>query len=177
MQKIVLTFGFIAGALMSVMMVVTMVLLKDTVGHGTGGLVLGYATMVLAFLMVFFGVKQYRDTIAGGVMSFGRALKVGTFIMLIGSACYVATWEVLYFNYMPDFMDKYNASSLEKAKANGATQAQLDAQKKQGDEFAQMYKNPLVNSAMTFLEPLPVGVLMALIAAGVLKRKGSGAPV
>jgi hypothetical protein len=76
MRKTVLTFGFIAGAILSVMMLVT-IPFHDRIGFGWGGLVIGYASMVLAFLMVFVGVRLYRDNVAGGSVTFGRALKVG----------------------------------------------------------------------------------------------------
>jgi len=35
--------------------------------------------------------------------------------------CYVASWEIAYFKFMPDFADKYAAYSIEKAKASGAS--------------------------------------------------------
>ena len=103
MRKIVLTFGFIAGAVMSGMFIVTLPLLEK-IGDVNGAL-LGYTTMVIAFLMVFFGVRSYRDNVGGGRVSFKRAFSVGLLITLVASACYVATWEVVYFKFMPDFGD------------------------------------------------------------------------
>jgi hypothetical protein len=169
MQKIVLTFGLIAGAMLSAMMLATIPFM-DKIGFDKGA-VIGYTTMVLAFLMIFFGVKSYRDNVADGVVSFGRAFKVGILIMLVASTCYVATWQLVFYKLTPDFLDKYAAHAMEKAKKSGATEAQLNAQKKEMNEFAEMYKNPLVNIAFTFLEPLPVGLLFALVSAGVLSRK------
>ena len=169
MKRIVLTFGLIAGAILSVMMVVSMRFI-DQIGFDKGEII-GYTTMVLAFLMVYFGVRSYRDNVAKGALSFGRAFTVGLFITLIGSACYVATWEVLYYNFMPDFGDKYAQATIERAKAKGATQQQLDVQIKQMEQFKEMYKNPVVNVAMTLVEPLPVGLVITLVCAGILRRK------
>jgi Protein of unknown function (DUF4199) len=169
MRKIVLTFGLIAGAVLSAMMSVSMAF-HDRIGFNSG-LIIGYTSMVLAFLMVFVGVKAYRDNVAGGRVSFGRAFTVGLLITVIASCCYVATWEVIYFRFMPDFADKYAASSIERAKRSGATKAQLAERTKQMEQFKEMYRNPLVNIAYTIIEPLPVGLVFTLVAAGVLSRK------
>jgi hypothetical protein len=177
MRKIVLTFGLIAGAILSVMMLLTLPF-QDQIGFDRGAII-GYTTMVLAFLMVYFGVRSYRDNVNGGTVTFGRALTVGLLITAIASVCYVATWEVIYYRLAPDFSDKYAAYTIEKAKQSGATEAQVAAQVKQMTEFKEMYRKPLVNIALTFLEPLPVGILFALVTAGVLsrRRRAAGAAV
>lgn len=170
MRKTVLTFGLIAGAMMSAMMLLTFQF-HDQIGFGKAGYIVGYTSMALAFLMVFVGVKSYRDGVAGGSVTFGRAFKVGILIAAIASTCYVATWQVVYYKLMPDFLDKYAAYSLDEARRSGATDAQLAEQSQEMAEFKEMYENPLVNVAFTFLEPLPVGILFTLTAAGVLSRK------
>ncbi len=177
MRKIVVTFGLIGGAILSAMMLLALPF-QDQIGFDRGAIV-GYTSMVLAFLMVFFGVKSYRDNAAAGRVTFGRAFMVGLMVTAVASACYVATWELIYYKLAPDFGDKYAAYVVEKAKASGATDAQVAARMKQMAEFKEMYKNPLVNVALTFLEPLPVGILFTLVSAGVLsrKRKADGATV
>ena len=169
MRKIVLVFGLIAGAILSAMMLITLPF-QDRIGVDKGEII-GYATMVLAFLMVFFGVRSYRDNVAGGRVTFGRALVVGLLITAVASVCYVATWEVIYYQLAPDFGDKYAAYTVEKARNSGATEAQIAERTKEMAEFKERYKNPLVNIALTFLEPLPVGIVFTLVAAGVLSRK------
>jgi len=169
MRKVVLTFGLIAGAIMSVLMGLTLAF-QDRLGLGHS-YILGYTTMVLGFLMVFFGVKSYRDNVAQGNVSFGRAFVIGLLITAIATVCYVATWEVIYHRFMPDFADKYAAYTLEKAKQAGATDAQMAAKTREMAQFKEMYANPLVNIALTALEPLPVGLLFTIVTAGVLGRK------
>ncbi len=169
MRKIVLTFGLIAGVILSAMMLITLPF-QDQIGFDKGAII-GYTTMVLAFLMVFFGVQSYRDNVAGGSVTFGRAFKLGLMITAVASVCYVATWEVIYYQLAPDFLDKYAAYSVGKAKQSGATDAQIAAEAKKMAEYKEMYRNPLVNIAMTFLEPLPVGLVITLVTAGVLSRK------
>jgi len=168
MRKIVLTYGLIAGAILSVMMLLVLPF-QDQIGFENGATV-GYTTMVLAFLMVYFGVRSYRDTVAGGRVTFGRAFIVGLMIMVVASACYVATWQLVFYKLAPDFGEKYVAYAVAQAKESGATEAQLAAQQKELSEFFAMYKNPLVNIALTFLEPLPVGLVFTLVTAGLMSR-------
>jgi len=169
MKKIVLTFGLISGAILALMMFVTLPLI-DKVSFDKLE-VLGYSTMVAAFLMVFFGIRSYRENIGGGFITFGKAFKVGLLITLISCACYVIAWEIIYFKIAPDFVEKYGNYMIEKARAAGASAAELAEKKEQMKNFKAMYDNPLINVAITLLEPLPIGLPVTLISAGILRRK------
>ena len=127
--------------------------------------------MVLAFLLIYFGVRSYRDNVAGGTVRFGRAFAVGALIGLVSSLCYVAAWEVVYFKFMPDFMDKYSAHVIEKARASGESDAAIAKRQEEMAKFNESYHNPAFNAAVTLAEPLPVALLVALISAGVLSRR------
>jgi hypothetical protein len=131
--------------------------------------------MVVAFLLIYFGVRSYRDNVSGGSVRFGRAFAVGTLIAVVASLCYVATWEVIYFKFAPDFYAKYSAHVLEKARADGQSEEAIGKKKAEMDKFAKMYKNPAINAAITFLEPLPVALVVALVSAGVLSRRRKNA--
>ena len=169
MKKTVLTFGLIAGAILSGVMLVLLPF-RDAIGFERG-MVVGYTTMVLAFLLVFFGVRSYRDNVAGGTVSFGRAFTVGALIALVASLCYVATWELVYFKLAPDFAAKYQAHMIERARLDGATEAEITRTYAEIEKFTKMYRNPAINAAITFLEPLPVALIVALVSAGVLSRR------
>lgn len=169
MRNIVLRFGLIAGLILSAMLLLNLGLIEQ-IGFDYGALI-GYTTMVLAFLMIYFGIRSYRDQIANGVVGFGRALLIGLLITGISSACYVATWQVVYHQFAPDFIDKYTAYEIQKAEQGGADPQQLATMRQEFAEFAEMYENPLFNIAVTFLEPLPPGVLISLISALVLSRR------
>src|ERR1044072_9518579 len=101
MKKIVLTFGLISGAIMSGLTTAMIVFAHQT--DPARGMVIVYTIMWLSFLLVFFGIRSYRENIGNGYISFGRALGVGFLIMLISCICYVATWEVVYHKFMPGF--------------------------------------------------------------------------
>jgi hypothetical protein len=164
-----LTYGLIAGALLSAMMLLTLPFM-DAIGFDKGMFV-GYATMVAAFLMVYFGVRAYRDGRPDGRVTFGQAFRVGLMITLVATVCYVATWELIYYKLAPDFGDKFAAHSIEQAKASGASEADIAKRTQEVAEFRVMYQKPLVNIAFTFLEPLPVGLLFTLGTAWRLSRK------
>ena len=168
MKKTVLTFGLISGVILSAMMLITLPF-HDAIGFDRAMLV-GYTTMVLAFLLIYFGVRSYRDNVAGGSVTFGRAFVVGMLIGLVASACYVATWQMVYYGTDSDYLEKYQAHTLEKARAEGESEAQIAARKAELDRFAVMYRNPLINAAFTILEPLPVALVLSLVSAGVLSR-------
>jgi hypothetical protein len=168
-KKIVLTFGIIAGVILSVLMVATMPFI-DRIGFDYG-LVVGYTSMVVAFLLVFFGIRSYRENVGGGQISFGRAFSVGILIVLIASVMYVVTWEIIYFNFLPDFGEKYAAHMLEKARAAGASAEQLAAEAENMNEMKSILNNPLLNAAFTLLEPLPVGLVLTLVSAAILRKR------
>jgi Protein of unknown function (DUF4199) len=171
MKKTVLTFGLISGAISAAMMLAT-IPFADKIGFDHGAIV-GYTVIVLSALMVFFGVRSYRENVAGGRLTFGRGFAVGILITLISSACYVATWEVMYYKFMPDFSEKYSAHMVERAKASGASQQKMDQMVHQAQQFKQMYDNPVNNVALTFAEVFPIGLIVALISAGLLRKKST----
>jgi hypothetical protein len=178
MKKTVLTFGIISGVIMSILMDGS-VLLAGKIGS-SHSLILGYTNIVASFLLVYFGIRSYRDNTLAGQISFGRAFACGILITLITTIFYVATWEVIYFNFMPHFMDSYFAALIHKAQSSSLDPAALAAKVAEIQHSQQLYQNPFVNMAYTFMEPAPVGLLITLISAAILRRKApvipSGAP-
>jgi uncharacterized protein DUF4199 len=169
MTKTVLTFGLIGGVIAAALMLVT-VPFQHSIAENLA-LVIGYTTIVLASLMVFFGVRSYRETVGDGHLTFGRGFVVGLLITLITCLCYVGTWEIVYFKLMPDFGARFAAQIVENVRASGADQAKIDEATRQAHDIKAMLDDPLKNSAMTFLEPFPVGLAIALISAVILRRK------
>jgi hypothetical protein len=173
MKKTVLTFGLISGAVSAVTMLAT-VPFVDKIGFDKGE-ILGYTVIVLTALITFFGVRSYRENVGGGRMTFGRGFAVGILITLISCACYVGTWEIVYYKLMPDFAEKYAAHMAERAKASGASQQKIDEQLRQAKQFRQMYDKPAINVALTFMEVFPIGLGVTLLSAGILRKKASDA--
>ena len=170
MKKIVLTFGVISGALSSAMMLLTLPLL-DRIGFDRGAVV-GYTGIVLSFVLVFFGIRAYREQ-AGGALTFARGFQVGILITVISCLFYVITWEIIYFKIHPGFAEQYTAYALDKARAAGATEEALARTRQELADFKKLYDQPLINAAFTFVEPFPIGLLVTTISAAVLRRKGA----
>lgn len=168
MNRVVWKYGLISGAILAALMFLTIPFVESI---GDLGVVVGYTTMVVGFAMIFFGVRAYRDGEGGGRVAFGRAFLIGLAITLIGSLCYMGAWEVLSHRYMPDFADRYAARIMEKARADSMPAAELAATQLKMDQFVVSYRNPWFRLPMTLLEPLPVGLLLSLVAAGMLRRK------
>ena len=169
MKKTVLVFGVISGVVIAAEMLAGLPFLEK-IGQETA-LVLGYTTMVLAGLLVYFGIRSYRDNVDGGKLTFGRGFVVGILISLIACCFYVGTWEIVNYRFMPDFADKYAAGMVKRAKDSGASQQKIDEAIRNAEEFRRNYRNPVYNVGMTFLEVFPVFLLITLISAGILRRK------
>jgi len=134
--------------------------------------IVGYTTMLVAFLLVFFGIKSYRDNVGDGQISFGRAFTVGILITLITCFFYVVSWEILYYTFLHDFPEKYGNYLMEKARASGATPEQLAQQLEEVKQMKTLLDNPLVAPAVIFIsEPFPVGLVMTLISAAILRKR------
>jgi hypothetical protein len=169
MKKIVLIFGLISGAICAGSMLITLPLADSLVSNKAE--VIGYTTIVLSALIIFFGIRSYRENVASGRITFTRGMAVGLLISLISCACYVGTWEFVYFKLRPDFGAKYAAAMVERAKNSGASQQKLDAMKKQMEEFKVKYDQPLYNIGLTFLEVFPIELRVTLLSAAILRKK------
>lgn len=173
MKKIIINYGLIAGALVSVLMLLSV----NNLSHCEGNvdfdtsMLIGYASMLLSFSLVFVGIKNYRDKYNDGIISFGKAFKIGIMIVLVASTIYVIAWLIDYFYFIPDFIEKYSGHMIDQLKEKGASQAEIDKQTADMANFARMYKNPFFNAMMTYIEILPVGLVVTFVSSLILKRK------
>lgn len=172
MKRTILIYGLIAGAVVSLFMSTTMLITakSDTVHTGASSMVIGYLGMLISFTFIFVAIKSYRDKQNGGAISFGKAFSMGLLISLIASTLYVITWAIVYKNFLPDYMDKYCAAMIEEARAT-LSGAALQEKVDEIDNAKEMYATPWGFTLFTYAEILPVGILVSLIAALVLKRK------
>src|SRR5690349_12627667 len=114
MRKNILVYGLIAGIIVSILMLVSM----NYISHCNGNvdydtsMLIGYASMIIAFSLVYVGIRNYRDKYNGGVISFGKAFKIGLLMVLIASTIYVTAWLIDYYFFVPDFLEKVSAMSL-----------------------------------------------------------------
>jgi hypothetical protein len=169
MTSLILRYGILGGLIVTIPMLWQWLPLEDG-DHPPGGMLLGYATMIVALTTVFLGVKQYRDRKLGGVIRFLPALGVGLGISLVACLCYVIGWEITMAYSDFDFARWYSNYLVDAAKARNASPAELQQAIVAAREFAQMYAKPWVRIPMTFVEMFPVGVLISLISAALLRN-------
>jgi hypothetical protein len=167
--RLIALYGSIAGLIVAVPMVWGMLTLTPEAGHGNGWLY-GYLTMIVALTAVFLGIKHYRDKVLGGAIRFGPALLVGLGISAVASVFYVIGWEFSLAYSGFDFATSYSKSLVEAARAKGASPEELQKAMVDAAAFVRMYRNPLYRVAVTFVEMFPVGVLISLISAAVLRN-------
>jgi hypothetical protein len=168
MMRTVLTFGIAAGLLVAV----PMCLMVGTAEHGSAAtsIFTGYLVMLLALSLIFFGVKRRRDREFGGVIRFMPALLTGLGISVVAGVIYVIGWEITLVMTDYAFVDAYSNATIEAARAKGASAADIAALVAEMDEFRRMYANPLIRVAFTFIEIFPVGLLISLISAALLRN-------
>jgi len=170
MKKIVLTFGLISGLVSAALMFATVPFIYR-IGFDKGVYV-GYTAIVASFLLVFFGIRSYRENIGHGAISFGRAFSVGILITVISCFFYALSWQIISYTFMSDFFEKYSSYVVEQTRASGASQTVREAKLKELEAFKKIYANPLLRFLLTFAtEPLPVGLVVTLISALVLRKK------
>ncbi len=174
MQRTILTWGLLSGAVLGGMMVVT-VPFAEKIGFERAE-IFGYTTMVLAALMIFFGIRSYRENVARGPLTFGRGLLVGAGIALVAAICYVVVWMIIFYTIFPNFYDDFATHMLEKAQADGAPAETVARIRAQAEQIRGIAGKPLLVAAMTFAENFPLGLVAALLSAGLLRRRAHPAP-
>jgi hypothetical protein len=167
MQRIILAYGAIAGTIELALLALSMALVGE---HGNMGMVLGYLSMLIALSLIFVGVKRFRDEQLGGVIRFWKALGVGLGISAVACAFYVLGWEAYLWATDYTFIAKFTASQLVKMQAAGASADAIAKFKTDMAGFAEMYANPITRMLVTLSEIAPVGLLVPLISAGLLRN-------
>ena len=167
MKRIALIYGSIAGLILAIWMITFTSLGK--MEDFDNGMIYGYASMIIAFAFVYVGINKYKTQVLQGPISFKQGFITGLYITLIASTFYVAAWMIVYHTMAPDFMEKYMAYSINKMKSANVSQVEIDKKVEEMKSFAEMYKNPLVNIGFTYLEVIPVGLLISAISAYIHK--------
>lgn len=173
MRNIILKYGLIAGGIVSVLMLLGTTFWMDTAFHSEYGELVGYTIMLIALSMIFFGVKSYRDNQGRGTVTFGKGVQIGLLITLIASVMYSGSWEIALLTQpkLGNYMESYTAKYLEKMKEQGASEAEVQEQAETMAIWGERYKNPLFRFGMTLMEILPVGIIITLISAAILRKR------
>ena len=176
MKKLILTYGIIGGLIPAVWFLISEGMLPDSVSLDTR-LWLGYASMIVAFATIFVAVKKYRDNFGGGLITFGKALRIGLLVTLVASTLYVIVWLISYPLFFPNYFERYMAMLKLQMQAEGKSAAAISQEMATTVKYREMYKNPVFNILLTYSEIVPVGIVISLIAALILKNNPKPAPI
>jgi hypothetical protein len=168
MKRIILTFGIAAGLIVIVPM--SLLLTSTEPGNAAHSHFTGYLIMLLALSLIFFGVKRLRDRELGGAIRFLPALLAGLGISAVAGVIYVIGWEITLAATDFAFIDRYSTAAIEAARAKGASPAEIARVVADMDDFRRQYANPLIRLPFTFIEIFPVGLLVSLISAALLRN-------
>lgn len=166
-MRYALVYGGIAGAI--VIAVALVVVAGDLPKHFETPW-FGYLVMLAALSLIFVGVRRYRDVECGGVINFGPAFKLALGMALVSAVVYIVGWELFLGFTRRDFMAEYGASVLDGMRSDGASPAAIQEAQAEMATFAEKYRNPLFRMAVTFAEIFPVGLLVALVSAALLRN-------
>ena len=169
MTFIIWVYGTLAGLVVAAPMLWGMLTMTEAAVPDNAALI-GYLTMLVALTTVFLGIKHYRDKVLGGVIRFGPALVVGLGISAVASLFWAIGWEISLALTGFDFPEAYTNATLETARARGASEAELQQMIADGDAFARTYANPIIRFSISFIEMFPIGVLVSLGSAGLLRN-------
>lgn len=171
MLPLILRYGVIGGVIVAAPMLWRMFTVDPNhPGDPLGGMLIGYLTMLVALTTVFLGIKQYRDKVKGGVIRFLPAFGVGLAISAVACVLYVIAWEICMAFSPLDFSALYSQAMIDAVKNKGGTPDQIAKATADAHDFVVMYAKPYVRIPMTFVEMFPVGLLVSLISAAVLRK-------
>lgn len=168
MLRLILTYGVIAGVIVVLPMLGYFLLAEPEMSDNS--LFVGYATMLVALSTIFVAIKSYRDKALGGVIKFVPAFLIGLGISVVAGVIYAAGWEIYMALTNYTFASAYAESAVEAARAKGAGPEEIERISAEMAAFAEQYANPLFRVPMTFVEIFPVGVLVSLASAGLLRN-------
>lgn len=175
MKRTVIVFGLIAGviigALVVLMRVIDTTLEQISLDHSQ---FIGYGIMVVSLSMIFFGIKSYRDTYGGGKINFWKGVQIGLLITAIAAIMYAGVWLVhnaIFPEWLGAFMERYSEYQADSMRSAGSSQAEIDTAKREMLEMGKMLENPLIFFLIALVEIIPVGIVITLISAAILRKK------
>lgn len=174
MLKKILTYGLAAGLLAGLPLFAIVLAYQGP--PPAWGMAVGYLIMLVALTLVFVAVKRQRDHVQGGVIRFWPAFWLGLAISLVASLVYAAAWEATLAVSQLDFGTEWARIYLDQGRAQGLSEPELARLAAEMDEFKALYARPLYRFAITVSEILPVGVLVSLVSAALLRNPRFMAP-
>lgn len=171
MKKIIIVYGLIAGTIVGGMLMGSMAYYESNNWESKNGELIGYTTMVIALSVIFIAIKSVRDNHLGGAITFWKGCQIGLLITLIASVMYGLSWEISYSRIGGEFVEKMKEKYTEEIRARGLSEADFKVEKAKMDALWESYRNPIVRFGFTLMEIVPVGLVLSLISAGLLRKR------
>ena len=165
MKKTILTFGLVIGLLLTIH-AIYMVNKIYADPNFQGNDIIGYTKLIVMFSLIYFGVRNYRDNYLDGKINFLQALKKGALICLIASTVYTVLCLIYYYVFTPDWLEVFTEHVIRNSPAD-----QVEAVTAQMTQFKEWYKNPFFAILITYMEVLPIGMVVALVSAIFVRKK------
>jgi len=169
MGRTILIWGLVGGVIVAGLMQLSLLVFPN---HDDASMWLGYLTMLIALSTIPIAIRQYRDQTGGGVITFWKGLAIGLGITVVAAVIYSAAWELYLAVSGRDFIGEYSAKMIERAQAEGASAAKLAELRAQAADWRAIYDNPPLRFGMTMVEMLPVGVIVTLVSAFLMRFPG-----
>lgn len=167
MKRTILRFGLYGTATICVLSILSWFLI-DVVEDKTGE-ILGYTTMVVSLLFIYFGIKHFRDRENNGMVSFGKALLIGVLISLMASVAF-GMLDVIYVKVInPDFITDYYDKMF--AQIESMPTEEFETRKAEIESEKEMFLNPFVHFLIMSMMVFVIGFIISLLSALVLQRK------
>jgi predicted membrane channel-forming protein YqfA (hemolysin III family) len=169
MKRTVFGFGLLSATVSIAIMAITVPLIYS---HRSKWMdVLGYSSVALSALIVFFGIRSYRQKTGSGKISFGRAVAVGVLITLVSAVLYVVAFQVMYFKAAPEYGEKFVSCMVERGRDHGASEQEIAETARKARTLKELYDKPLTNAMVVFGTYFPVGLALSAISAAILRKR------
>lgn len=170
MKKTIIRYGVTSGLLISVFMVISMYLYSKQGFGFSGSMYYGFGTMLVSLSLIYFAIRKYRE-LEPEKYKYGTALLIGLGVSLVCALMYVISWEIIFNNFFPDFMQQYSEYCINQKVASGESAENIAKFKSEMATQSEMYKQPLYRIAFTFVEIFPMGLLVSLVSPLLVRKR------
>jgi len=170
MLKKILSCGLLAGLIAGGVLSAFVLLPGEHGAPGAWAMLVGYLSMLLGLSLVFVAIKRHRDSTLGGAIRFWPAFALGLGVSFVASVVYALAWEAALAISGIDFAGGYAHAVIEQQKAKGVSGEALAELAADMEAFKASYAHVSYRLPMSFAEIFPVGVIVSLISAAVLRN-------
>ncbi len=127
---------------------------------------MAYINYVILLAGIVLSTKGFRDSIPGGIMSYGKALGTGVLVSLFSAVLLSVFMYVLYKLIDPGLIERTIDESIKTLYEQGRTDEQIQAVQQVQERFV----TPFTIAAGMLFQIIFIGFIMSLIASIFLKN-------